>query len=122
MIIHQVSLSLFFCFFAFFSQAQITHQVSVLVNQSQSCPVVTSLNESELFQAFPNPASSVITVTARSKNATLLLLDLQGRIVLQKTLNNGKEHLDVQGIKEGIYLLRCTEGNQSDQIKIKIQQ
>jgi|GEM_PF-4021705 len=61
---------------------------------------------------FPNPASSVLTVS-NVRNATVALFDLTGRLMLTDETGSFERKLDVSSFHPGIYLLRVTTGERS---------
>jgi hypothetical protein len=74
--------------------------------------------------AYPNPASSTLTVDLKSavaqKNVPITLIDALGRVVLtdEKTVLEGYNsfEIDVNRITDGMYFLRV--GNQSIRLQI----
>ncbi|MFC7666699.1 T9SS type A sorting domain-containing protein [Hymenobacter humi] len=67
------------------------------------------------WEAYPNPATDAITVTAELAAAGLVrleLLDVLGRVVRQQTLTASagplRQTLDLRGLAPGMYVLRIT--------------
>lgn len=59
--------------------------------------------------AFPNPSSSIITLSGVSDNSLMELVDLTGRILISRTL--GANHtLDISGLPAGIYIMKTNSG------------
>ena len=82
--------------------------------------------------AFPNPASTVLTVqlnfpehTAPGNGIQLVMHDLQGRIVYRQThpeLVNGEARIEVNHLPAGLYTLHCTvDGVWVDATKIVVE-
>jgi hypothetical protein len=71
-----------------------------------------SLNESKTIdklEFYPNPAQSRLIIMVPEDNQTNLQIkisDLSGRVVLEKTVNSGKNILNISGLSNGVYLLR----------------
>jgi hypothetical protein len=63
-------------------------------------------------QIYPNPTHDIIQIaTGDLEHANLKLLDLYGRIVIQKMDINGSYHqLDLSEMKSGIYILEISDG------------
>ncbi len=62
-------------------------------------------------EVYPNPASDYVQIRcAEMQQATLILADMQGRIVKQLHIN-GDCRMDVSGLAAGMYLLRLQSGN-----------
>lgn len=53
---------------------------------------------------YPNPANEQLNLTAES-NGVLHFQNLHGQIVMKKTLEAGKHHIDVSTLTPGVYLL-----------------
>jgi hypothetical protein len=61
---------------------------------------------------YPNPFSSAFTVERKiSSEATLNLLDAEGRIVLTKKVNGSKIEIETSGIANGIYTLQIADAS-----------
>ncbi|MFP4664026.1 MAG: T9SS type A sorting domain-containing protein [Bacteroidales bacterium] len=73
----------------------------------------------QAFKACPNPFSDNVYVEFDNNevSATVYLLDMQGRIVLQKDTNTSKTTLDTHNLPSGLYLLRTNTGYQRKLIK-----
>jgi polyhydroxybutyrate depolymerase len=74
-------------------------------------------------QVFPNPAKTWVTVTGlqQKENCTLSLFNLQGQLILQKTVNEETMMLDLGGLVTGIYLVKVSNSNYSTVRKIVIE-
>jgi hypothetical protein len=78
--------------------------------------------KSHVLFAFPNPAGNTLNIdlsgTAQGKG-TLCLLNLEGKIVLKKHLNNaGVLTLDIRHLPKGIYI--CHYSNTTEVKTVKI--
>ncbi len=70
---------------------------------------IVSVNEwdNALFLLYPNPVSHYVILQNMSGTAaTIVVSDLQGKIVLQDSMGAGEKKLNVEALEEGIYLLR----------------
>ena len=103
------------------AKAQTTHQVSVSINQSVECSTPLALNESDLFNVFPNPVEFTFTIQSQIEEADISLIDLNGRNIRSKRMTNGEVEMEVSDLPKGIYIIHFVHGAGSDQIKIKIQ-
>jgi hypothetical protein len=68
------------------------------------------MNASQI-KAFPNPASSSLNISVENmviESGSLELLDVFGRIVMEKTLRSELETIDIASIKPGIYFARIS--------------
>jgi hypothetical protein len=55
------------------------------------------------YQAYPNPAEDVLYFSGLKENEQLILLDLQGKVVLEGSLNQSQ--LDLENLASGMYQL-----------------
>ncbi|MBL7704029.1 MAG: T9SS type A sorting domain-containing protein [Taibaiella sp.] len=67
-------------------------------------------NHSSGLKIYPNPVSGVMTIEGLSGNATLRVLDLSGRLVLETQHNASKVTLDLSQLLDGIYHLQVISG------------
>lgn len=101
--------------------SQTTHQVSVAVNQPEGCSIVDALDVSQLFEVFPNPATSSITIQSEIQNAELRLVNLEGKEVRVETLVSGNLKMEVGDLGSGAYVLFFDHDNGTEKVKIIIQ-
>jgi hypothetical protein len=62
---------------------------------------------------FPNPTSNIVQIRTESAIQSIKLYDVQGRVVISKTINNDTSALDIAHLTVGIYFLKIetTQGN-----------
>jgi hypothetical protein len=91
-------------------------------------PCYTSIDEfaDNSFAVFPNPASTYLTII-QNKNATdkatVSICDALGRLLLEKQLyfgNSTSTRMTLDGIKDGVYLMRINTGNNKPQQVVRI--
>jgi len=74
---------------------------------------------------YPNPVTNLLTIETDlplGKDATLHIVDLQGRIVLTYSLKQTKDQIDVKQLKQGSYIYDLQQGSKTlskGQIAIK---
>jgi PKD repeat protein len=74
--------------------------------------VISSVGISELetaFEVYPNPVTDFINIYNKQNEGvyTAQLLDMNGKIVAEKILNNGTNNqIDLEGVENGIYLIK----------------
>ena len=76
---------------------------------------VNEINKSSTSLIYPNPVSDNLTIDFPLK-ATLEILNIQGQIILQQQLQQGKTAIDIRGLSKGICILRL---NSSDKTEVK---
>jgi hypothetical protein len=74
-------------------------------------------NEESGFTAFPNPATSMVTVETSFAKGQVQLLDVSGRVQLE-TLIDGKTNIDLTAISPGIYFLRYIGSEKTATIRL----
>ncbi|MBU1717671.1 MAG: T9SS type A sorting domain-containing protein [Bacteroidetes bacterium] len=71
----------------------------------------------ENIQIFPNPANGKVTVsglpTGNSENTVLSVYNIQGKLMLQQTVQQPTTGIDISGLANGTYLLKLKNGNNS---------
>lgn len=68
---------------------------------------ITSLEKELVFNVYPNPASHQLVVNGnQNKPTNLVMTDLNGRIVLQKTLRAGVNEINIKDFTKGVYILK----------------
>jgi hypothetical protein len=67
------------------------------------------------FSVYPNPTSGMINVTipVSANTQTLRILDVTGKMVIQKTSVKRVQSFDVSALPNGLYFLQLTEGTKS---------
>ncbi|MBC7426761.1 MAG: S8 family peptidase [Bacteroidia bacterium] len=91
------------------------------IKQALLTSSVNTLNKgNQSFLLFPNPSNNGVTVSLngfQSGSATLIITDISGRVIFDKTilLSNAehKEYLDLSTIDAGLYMINVTQGNVS---------
>ncbi len=59
----------------------------------------------------PNPVKNVLTISASNTINTVTLIDLQGRLLYNTTVNNNTLELDVASRANGVYFVKITTDN-----------
>lgn len=89
------------------------NQNFTLIASSQNLSTL-STTESSLkgddIQIYPNPVSNILNIKGNNNiEATVVILDASGRIVLKQTMRDGK--IDVQALESGIYMMIYKDKN-----------
>jgi hypothetical protein len=78
--------------------------------------------EGIILKAYPNPSSDYMRLEIANYNNKLeyqaTLADLSGKILFSAYINYGALELDLKNFEHGIYLLRVTDGNNVETLKI----
>ena len=79
-------------------------------------------NEVSSLEVYPNPVADVLTIANLdvNGNATISLLDLQGKVVYSKTISdvNGNYELDLSRFENGIYVVEVTSELDSQKVRV----
>lgn len=70
--------------------------------------------------AYPNPSTSVLNFTGINEAAQLLLIDMNGKVVLQKVLKPS-ESIDVSGYNRGMYVASINENGETKNLKLMLE-
>lgn len=72
----------------------------------------------ESFKLYPNPSASIINITCSPKTNMVEILDIDGRVILQKRTEGAQTfQLDVSGLSAGAYFARLHSGSKAPQVK-----
>ncbi|NOU17000.1 MAG: T9SS type A sorting domain-containing protein [Bacteroidales bacterium] len=82
-----------------------TVNVTVTVNLATG---ILEINESSL-SMFPNPVTNELTINSISKNATISIYDLTGKLLISKIAKSETEKIDVSGLAIGAYTVKITD-------------
>ncbi|HEY3372259.1 MAG TPA: T9SS type A sorting domain-containing protein [Prolixibacteraceae bacterium] len=76
-------------------------------------PVGIQQQEASTMSIFPNPASNLVNITYKggAGEVNLMLLDMNGKLVLQKTISETISQINISGLQPGIYYARMVSQN-----------
>ncbi len=107
----------------------VTHKSNLIAGQQPFSLIVTGpslvlnnedINRTKPFVVYPNPSKGFINVgyEASTDRVQIQLFDISGRIV--KTLDSSalNNSIDISDLTNGVYILRCNDGNKSVSQKI----
>lgn len=93
---------------------------TILPQNTVTLQLITSseeLNEMGI-TIFPNPTTEILNVESDGKKTELFLLDITGRVVLEKSLNDPKGELNLQSLPTGQYLLKVQKNEKLATFKV----
>ena len=71
------------------------------------------------FKVYPNPASSMVTISAANVDSyKLSVTDITGKVVMTKSLNGIENTLDISSLSTGAYFFELSSDNIKDVVKI----
>lgn len=81
---------------------------------------VQSTVNSEQITVWPNPASTVVTISSAERISSVSVVDVTGRVVLQRTVNSEQVTVDVSGLSSGVYFVAIVSGGNKQVKKVII--
>jgi hypothetical protein len=75
-------------------------------------------------EAYPNPASDILTVKATGStgtNATIMITDLTGKVLKTLIVTDNKTQINIAGLAEGVYFVKYSDSIRSQTIKLNKQ-
>lgn len=69
---------------------------------------------------YPNPATTQFVVEL-TENATVKIVDVQGKLVLNQNYQSGLNTIDISGLEKGVYIVTATVNNKVAQQKLVIE-
>lgn len=80
-----------------------TAEASLIV---QECTGVSTLpSQGGEVLIYPNPANDKVTISAGVNAARVVISDATGRVVLMKDLTSSEEHMNLDGLSNGMYII-----------------
>ncbi len=89
-----------------------TNTTSIIV---AACVGIKEYTNSNGFSIYPNPANDFFVVRSQSKLGalTLKVMDAAGKLVIDKTINNSTEQVDISKLAKGIYFIEVKESSET---------
>jgi len=88
---------------------------------SMSDPTEVQLPEASLLiNAFPVPARNYVTVTSNAVMSEIRVVDMLGKHMITRTVDDDHYELNVTGLRNGTYFIRVTTNNGVKTIPVKI--
>lgn len=90
--------------------------VATLVVQESSTSGINTVSNSKEIKLFPNPANYFVNISL-PENAEIFVMDISGKIMIQKNLNTGINNIDISQIPSGIYFAKIEGKEHKDKLK-----
>ena len=93
---------------------------TVLAQNTVTLQLITATEELKEMgiNIFPNPTSDVLKIESDGKKMDLILCDMIGKIVLEKSSNSSSETLNLQNLATGQYLLKVQKNDKTAIFKV----
>jgi len=103
-------------------------EVAGFINGDEVATVVTMANENATaiqsfetgLKIYPNPATEYLNIEV-SENVNMEIIDVQGRVLVQRTNVIGVERIDINEFKAGVYMLKLSNDDHSVVKRVVIQ-
>lgn len=69
-------------------------------------------NSLEMVNMYPNPALESVTFEGISSQATVVIMDVQGKVLMNETIDASHNSLSLVSLNTGIYLVKIQNGSQ----------
>lgn len=67
---------------------------------------------------YPNPANDIINIELNNNSYSIInIISIDGKIVMEKNIENANQKFDVSNLKSGIYFIRLTNANNNNIVK-----
>lgn len=90
--------------------------VNIQINETLSSVVF----ENQEIKIYPNPTNGIVNLNAGSfwQDANIIVHDLTGRKMMQRTISNNELAIDLSHLNEGLYLISVEKDEQKNTFKI----
>jgi uncharacterized delta-60 repeat protein len=93
------------------NSSAVNEDIGMLMIKPQNTTTgISSLEINQQIRLYPNPANSDLTILS-SQLLDVLVVDVVGKTFLKAKLQVGKNNINVQSLKPGLYFIRDLEGN-----------
>lgn len=92
-----------------------------LVNNEAECSAITSIEDinTQAISVFPNPTNEIMNIDFSGKKVQkLMIFDVMGKIVFEKTNVNLTERVDISFLTNGLYILTIQMDKENSSYKI----
>lgn len=77
---------------------------------NQSAKSIAQITNSIDVKLFPNPVTNVVNLIGLPSGVAIAIVDIQGKIVANKTVNTQQTQIDVSNLSNGVYFLKLNKG------------
>ncbi|MBS1740463.1 MAG: T9SS type A sorting domain-containing protein [Bacteroidetes bacterium] len=93
------------------------------VNSYSNVVTATVKSGSFTVEAYPNPVSQLLTVKAygATGNGSVTITDATGKMVRVVNMDNGQVQINMEGLAQGMYLLKYADDQHTEVIKVNKQ-
>ncbi|HEY1031200.1 MAG TPA: PKD domain-containing protein [Flavipsychrobacter sp.] len=85
---------------------------------------IANVSSNHSFAIYPNPARDIVSiewVAGNAKDATVVITDISGKVVLNQTIKDGTTELNLQSLHKGLYFITLESENIKNTQKLLLQ-
>lgn len=101
-----------------------SQQYSLIITGTDGVLSTIPLKQADTaFNMWPNPANSNVNISFNSaveNNASVVIYDVQGRIVKQSSLTGSENTVDIQNLTSGVYFVNVSNGVKKEVKKLVV--
>jgi hypothetical protein len=92
------------------------------VDFSEDCAALASIEsiETNSLSVYPNPASTIVTISELVADQSLKVIDITGKVVFQTIVNSSTIDFDITTIENGIYIIQVEQNGAVAQKKLVV--
>jgi hypothetical protein len=92
-----------------------TASTSIVVS---TCTGIKNLNgNAPITNVYPNPTSGMVTLDV-ARPIKVVITNSLGQVVIEETLNAGKQNIDLRHVSNGIYVMKFTDQGKQYDVKL----
>ena len=96
-----------------YSQESKNSERNGLKNDSDDTHLYSKVFDQDSFTMYPNPVRNTLYVTTDTKNSSIEIYNVTGKLLFNKSLEIGKTPISVNDLKAGVYLVKFSSGSNS---------
>ncbi|MFZ4399474.1 MAG: two-component regulator propeller domain-containing protein [Bacteroidales bacterium] len=70
---------------------------------------ITSINSDPVVDIYPNPVKDVLIINSYNSQFDLKIFDVQGKVLLSKTLNLSENKIELNNLSKGLYFVQLSD-------------
>jgi endoglucanase len=74
----------------------------------------------DLLRLYPNPSSEMVNVMGITVETTVMIMDMQGKVIVTKMISPKETSIDVSSLKSGVYIVTMESSTYSQRTKLNI--
>ncbi len=88
-----------------------------IVEKTSSSDFNFAENEDASITVYPNPSNGIVNISGTKTNGYIRVLDLCGKVILDKVFKKGQKQIDISNLTKGVYVIQFYDNNRKPIIK-----